>query len=76
MKICPTCGSEWIREEYTKSMVCRELRLLDINNDLVDYDESKEYLVGDVISYVCVSCNRLFHGETPEQVWDELKEIE
>lgn len=38
MRVCPVCGNEWIREERSLSMVCREIRLLDINNGEIDVE--------------------------------------
>lgn len=75
MRVCPKCGGEWIREGYTQKMVCRELRLLDINHDNVDYDEADEYVIGDVISYVCMTCGHLFKGNIIEEVWEEMIDV-
>lgn len=72
MKKCPNCGSEWIREERSPTMVCREIRLLDINHGEVDVDETNSWHSEDIANFFCNHCGWQFNVETLTELWDEL----
>lgn len=71
---CPECGHDWIREERSPTMTCREIRLLDINNREVDVDESIVWHSQDVANFFCNYCGFHFHVESLEELWEELDE--
>lgn len=75
MRCCPKCSHEWIREEKSPKMECREIRLLDINNGTVDVDETITWHPEDVSNFFCNLCGFHFHVENLAELWEELDEI-
>lgn len=74
MRVCPVCGNEWIREERSLSMVCREIRLLDINNGEIDVDETKPWRLFNASNFFCNECGEHFLVETLAELWEALDE--
>ncbi len=74
MRVCPVCGNEWIREERSPTMVSREIRLLDINNDEVDVDETISWRSEDIANFFCNYCGNHFRVETLAELWEALDE--
>lgn len=74
MRVCPSCGNAWIVEERSPIMVCREIRLLDINHGEVDVDETISWHSEEIVNFYCNHCGKRFYKETIAELWEELDE--